>query len=140
MSYRHSSCHCFEIGPVYTCSFFTNFILFYFRPGQNNVVLEMNGSPFVCKFIVPCNLMAHLQRCCHSLVCWPENYRSFIWWLHNLIYWLLGHWCYKLHFLSHHHMAKSELYIFVLPPDLDHSPVSKARFATNIFHLISSKN
>lgn len=92
------------------------------------------------KIIVTCNLTVHLQRCCHSLVCWPENHRTFIWWLHNLIYWLLGHRCYKLHFLSHHHMAKSELYIFVVPQDLEHCPVSKACFATNIFHSVSSKN
>jgi hypothetical protein len=57
MSYSHSSCHCSEIGPVYTCSFFAIFILFYFRPGENNVVLEMNGSPFICKNY--CTMQSH---------------------------------------------------------------------------------
>jgi len=89
------------------------------------------------EIIVPCNLMAHLQGFCHSLVCWPENHRSFTWWLHNIIYWLLGHWCYRLNFMSHHHMAKSELYIFVVPLDHDHSRVKGMfcykHFSFNLF-------
>jgi len=32
--FGHSSCYCFEIGPVCTCSFFAIFILFYFRCGK----------------------------------------------------------------------------------------------------------
>jgi len=55
--FSHSSCHCFEIGPVYTCSFFAIFILFYFRRGQNNVVLEMNGSPSICRNY--CTMQSH---------------------------------------------------------------------------------
>jgi hypothetical protein len=37
--------------------FFAIFILFYFTPGQNNVVLEMNDSPFICKNY--CTMQSH---------------------------------------------------------------------------------
>lgn len=126
--------NCFCLYTFFLCHFY-----FFFISYLDKIIWFWRWMVLLLfvEIIVPCNLMSHLRMCFGKLA-WESQILHLKLTESNLL--VAVPWCYKLHFLSHHHKAKSVLYIFVVPLNLDHSLVPKACFASNIFHSVSSKN